>query len=114
MMAISPERDAELEAMAKEILRDLNGIASSKITARPKVVAKEDQIIRDANVSVSKADRNYPTSDEGMVKVRRPDYVTINIPLWEEQQRLKAEQRRRNREIDPDRLGHWGPIDDED
>jgi hypothetical protein len=113
-MAISPERDAELEAMAKEIIRDLKGVASSKITTRPKVVAKEDQIIRDANVSVSKADKNFPASDDGMVQVRRPDYVTINIPLWEEQQEEKRRYKRYLRELDPCRLGLYGPIDDDE
>ena len=113
-MAISPERDAELEAMAKEIIRDLNGVASSKITTRPKVVAKEDQIIRDANVSVSKADKNWPASDEGMVHVRRPDYVAINIPLWEEQQAEKARYKRYLRELDPCRQSLYGPVDDEE
>jgi uncharacterized radical SAM superfamily protein len=39
--------------------------------------------------------------------------VTLNIPLWEWQQEQKQAERRRLRELDPYRLGIWGPIDDE-
>ena len=63
---------------------------------------------------MSKADKNYPASDEGMVQVRRPDYVTINIPLWEEQQEDKRRYKRYLRELDPCNLGIYGPIDDEE
>ena len=65
------------------------------------------EIVRDADVKVSDADPNYPKSEEGMVRVRRSDYVTIRMDLWEEQQRQKAEDRRHRRMIDPCRMGHW-------
>ena len=63
---------------------------------------------------MSRADKNAKGVDE-VVQVRRPDYVTINMKAYEEQQRLKAEwkeeDRRRRKELDPDRLGLYGPID---
>jgi hypothetical protein len=40
--------------------------------------------------------------------------VTLNIPLWEWQQEQKRAERARLRELDPCRLGIWGPIDDGD
>jgi hypothetical protein len=108
-MAISPERDAELSAIAKEFLRDIY-----YATPKPKAVVVEDQVVRDANVEVSKADPNYPTGEDKVVHVRRADYVTINIPLWEEQQAEKRRYKRYLKELDPCRLGLYGPIDDEE
>jgi hypothetical protein len=105
---MSTEREAEIWAELDELLGPLP-------KPKPKVVTREDAgTIRDADVAVSRADKNYPNSDEGIVRVRRPDFVTINIAAWEEQQRWKAEDRRRRRELDPFRIGHWGPLDDED
>jgi hypothetical protein len=49
-----------------------------------------------------------------VVKVRRSDFVTVRIDLWEEQQAEKRAARRHRRMIDPCRLGLYGPIDDED
>jgi hypothetical protein len=106
MMAITPERKAEIIAALEKKCGPLPKVM-------PKVVTREDAgTIRDADVAVSRADKNYPNSDEGIVRVRRPEYVTINIAAWEEQQRWKAEDRRRRRELDPFRIGHWGPLDD--
>jgi len=45
------------------------------------------------------------------VKVRRRDFVTINMELYEAQQAAKREDRLRRRLIDPARLGHWGTDD---
>jgi hypothetical protein len=80
----------------------------------PKVVVKDDAVIRDADAHVSREDPNHPGSDEGVVRVRRSDWVTVRMDLWEAQQEWKQEQRRRRRELDPFRLGHWGPTDDDD
>ena len=113
-MTISPEREIELEAMAKEIIRDLNGVASSQITTRQRLSLRKIKSSVTLMCPVSKADKNFPTSDDGMVRVRRPDYVTINIPLWEAQQEEKRRYKRYLRELDPCNLGLYGPIDDDE
>jgi len=82
--------------------------------ARPKVVVSEDRVVRDAEAHVSRADPNYARSDEGVVRVRRSDFVTINMAEWEEQQRQKREDRRLRRALDPCRLGLYGPIDEDE
>lgn len=105
-MAVTPERKAELIAELKEII-------GPKPKDRPKVVASDAGVIRDADVHVSRADPNYPKSKEGMVRVRRNEWVTIRMDLYEEQQRQKQEDRRRRQELDPCRLGLYGPIDDD-
>jgi hypothetical protein len=89
----------QLEAWLDEI----EGIRPPK----PKAVVVEDRVVRDANPHVSTADPNYPGSDGGVVRVRRADFVTINMRAYEEQQWLKAEDRRHRKEIDPCRMGHW-------
>jgi transcriptional regulator of aromatic amino acid metabolism len=96
----------ELEAWLDEI----EGIRPPK----PKVVVKDQEIVRDANPYVSTADPNYRGSDGGVVTVRRNDFVKINMPLWEQQQAEKREARRQRRMIDPARLGLYGPVDDDD
>ena len=108
-MTVTPERTAELVALLEKAL----GI-TPKPKPKPKVVVNEDGVVHDADVRVSPADPNYRGSDEGLVKVRRSDFVTINMPLWEEQQAAKREERRHRRIIDPCRLGLYGPVDDED
>jgi hypothetical protein len=99
-MAVTPERKAELIAGLEELI-------GRKRMAKPKVVKSEIGVVRDADVPVSKADPNHGASDGGVVRVRRNDFVTINMGVWEEQQRLRREDRMRRREIDPFRLGHW-------
>jgi len=94
------------------------GIAAMKVLLglppgppKPKAVVNDGEVVRDANVRVSPADPNYRGSDEGFVRVRRSDYVTINMELYEAQQRQKAEDRRQRRMLDPYRLGHWNEPD---
>jgi len=99
---MTPERKAAIRAI-------LNPTKPSK----PKVVTSEGDVIRDAVVKVAPEDPNARSGDR-VVNVRRADFVTINIAAWEEQQRWKAEDRRRRRELDPFRIGHWGPLDDND
>jgi|SRR5215472_259285 len=89
-------------------LDELEGIRPPK----PKAVVVEDQIVRDADPHVSRADPNYLGSDEGVVRVRRNDFVTINVELWQAQMMEKQEARRLRRALDPYRLGHWGPVDE--
>ena len=43
---------------------------------KPKVVASEGELVRDALVRVGPADPNYRETDEGVVRVRRNDFVT--------------------------------------
>jgi hypothetical protein len=50
----------------------------------------------------------------GIIRDNGGPTVTLNIPLWEWQQEQKRAERRAARELDPCRLGIWGPIDDED
>jgi hypothetical protein len=99
-------------AQVQAWLDSLDGIAPPK----PKAVVVEDQIVRDAEPHVSRTDPNYPNSEDGVVKVRRPPpgFVTINMQLYEQQRELKALDRRRMREIDPFGLGLWGPVDEDD
>jgi hypothetical protein len=99
------ERQKMTEAEVKAILYEIWGPPRPK--PKPKVVTSDAEVVRDADVKVSDADPNYPKSDEGVVKVRRADFVTINMKAWEEQQWLKAEDRRHRRMIDPCRMGHW-------
>ena len=108
-MSVTPERTAELLALLEQVL----GLTPGP-PPKPKVVSSEAVIVRDADVKVSPDDPNYARSDEGIVRVRRNDWVTVRVDLWEEQQRQRREERRRRRELDPFRLGHWGSVDDED
>jgi hypothetical protein len=84
-------------------LDELEGIRPPK----PKTVVNQGEVVRDADPHVSRADPNYPNSNGGVVKVRRSDFVTVNMDLYEAQQRQKAEDRRLRRSLDPFRLGHW-------
>lgn len=90
----------EMEAILDEMV-------GPKPKPKPKVIANEGEVVRDAEVQVSPKDPNYRGSDDGMVRVRRPGFVTINIELWQAQQADKRETRRIRRELDPARLGHW-------
>jgi hypothetical protein len=101
-MSVDPKRTAELVALLEKAL----GL-TPKPKPKPKAVVNDGEVVRDADVRVSPADPNYRGSEEGVVKVRRNDFVTINMELYEEQQRLKREDRLRRRMIDPFRLGHW-------
>ena len=101
-MSVDPKRTAELVALLEKAL----GL-TPKPKPKPKAVVNDGEVVRDADVRVSPADPNYRGSEEGVVKVRRNDFVTIKMELYEEQQRLKREDRLRRRMIDPFRLGHW-------
>ena len=99
-MAVTPERKAELIAALEELI-------GPKQMARPKVVTRDSEVVRDADPHVSRADPNYDRGGGGVVRVRRNDFVTINMELYEAQQAAKREDRLRRRMIDPFRLGHW-------
>jgi hypothetical protein len=108
-MSVDPKRVAELVALMEKAL----GL-KPRPKPKPKVVVNEERVVRDADVRVSPADPNYRGSEEGVVRVRRSDFVTINMAVWEAQQEDKREARRARRRLDPYRLGHWGPIDEDD
>jgi hypothetical protein len=78
-MAVTPERKAELIAALEELI-------GPRPMPKPKVVIRDDDIVRDADPHVSRADPNY----------------------------VESEERLRRRALDPCRLGLYGPIDDED
>jgi len=107
-MAVAPERVAEIVALLEQAL----GL-TPKPKPKPKVVTSAAKVVRDADVLVSKSDPNYPGSDEGVIRVRRSDFVTLRIDLYEEQQRRRTEDSLRRKALDPCRLGHWGSVDDE-
>jgi hypothetical protein len=109
-MKVKPEIQAMIDELAA-VLPPRNRVVIP--TPAAKVVVNEDRVVRDANPHVSRADPNFANSDEGVVTVRRPGFVTIDMALYEQQQAWKAAQRRHRRAIDPFRLGHWGPNDDD-
>jgi hypothetical protein len=100
--------DAQLRAILTEIW------GPPRKPNKPKVVTNEGVEVRDATVKVSPDDPNYRKDDGGVVKVKRNDFVTINMSVWEEQQRQRREDRRFRRMLDPARLGLYGPVDDDD
>jgi hypothetical protein len=106
-MTVTPERKAELIAALEELI-------GPKRMERPKVIANEGDVVRDADPHVSRADPNYPASDGGVVRVRRSDFVKINMELYEAQQEAKREERRHRRLLDPYRLGHWDSVDEDE
>ena len=108
-MSVDPRKTAELVALMEKAL----GL-TPKPKPKPKVVVSEEGVLRDADVRVSPADPNYRGSDEGVVRVRRSDFVTINMELYEAQQEAKREERRHRRLLDPYRLGHWDSVDEDE
>jgi hypothetical protein len=105
---MTPERKAEIEARLDAVL----GISKPK-PAKPKVVTSDGRSIRDAVVTVAPEDPNARGGDR-RVEVRRDDFVTINFELYELQQAEKAREREYRRQLDPCRLGLYGPVDDDD
>jgi len=107
-MSVDPKKTAEIVALLEKML----GL-TPKPKPKAKAVVNHGEVVKDADVRVSPADPNYHGSEEGVVKVRRKDFVTINMELWEAQQQEKAQARRMRRALDPYRLGHWGSTDGE-
>jgi hypothetical protein len=113
---LTPEEEADIDATLERIM-------GPKPIPRPKVITKDAEPVRDADVHVSRADVNAKGVDRA-VEVRRADWVTVNMAAYEEEQRWKAEERERRRNgpnyvadrrlrksLDPDRLGLYGPVD---
>jgi hypothetical protein len=106
---MTPERKAQLEA-------ELDAILGPPPLPKPKVVVSDGVVVRDADVQVSPADRrNSQHGRVEIVRVRRADCVTINMAEAERQWWLidqdQAEKRQRSRQLDPHKLGLWGPIE---
>ena len=81
-MSVDPKRTAELVALMEKAL----GL-TPKPKPKPKAVINDGEVVRDADVRVSPADPNYRENDGGVVRVRRSDFVTINMELYEEQRK---------------------------
>jgi hypothetical protein len=73
---------------------------------RPKLVADQGEIVGRAAVHLSPSDPNWRGSNS--------QYVIIREDLAESQRADREAYRRYLRELDPYRLGHWGPIDDDE
>jgi hypothetical protein len=110
-MAVTPERRAELEAELDRLM----GLSPPK----PKVVASDGRIVRDADVHVSPADeRNSLYGTREVVSVRRPDdfrYAKIDMALAEVQ--MQERQRAASASAPPDRIADpmnlWGGRQDD-
>ena len=102
-MAITPERRAEIYALVDELL--------GPPRPKPKVIAVDGGVVRDADVPVSRADVNSGGAAKVIV-VRRPDYVTINQADLERRYAEREAERHRRRQLDPCGLNLYGPIDE--
>jgi hypothetical protein len=103
---VTPERKAEIRAKIERVL-------GLKSPPRPKVVTRDGTTVRDADVHVSRVDPNVANAVDGVVAVRRPDFVTINMAAYEEQQAARARKREESQRRDPYRLGLYGEINDD-
>jgi len=108
-MSVDPQKVAKTMALLEKAL----GL-TPKPKPKTKAVVNDGEVVRDADVRVSRADPNYYRSEDGVVRVRRKDFVTVRMDLYEEQMREKAEARRARRALDPYRLGHWGEEGEDD
>jgi hypothetical protein len=106
---MTPERRAELEA-------ELDAMLGPPPIPKPKVVATDGVVIRDADVVVSPRDKNARYRGSETVAVRRADYVAVNMEAataeWWNNVQARETQRHLRREADPFGYGHWGPTDE--
>jgi hypothetical protein len=102
---ITPEQDAALDAELLALF------GPPPRPPKPKVVARDGEVIRDVDVVVSAKDPNARYRETEVVAVRRADWVTINIAEAERQwsERLQASARP---DKDTDPMGVWRRIDD--
>jgi hypothetical protein len=117
---MTPERRAALEAELDAIL----GPEPKPPPPKPRVVVRDAEIVRDADVIVSPADPN--ARGEGrVVKVRRPEpelppipegQVRINLVeaqrQWEIDRQFRLADRAQRRLLDPYNMNLYGPYDD--
>jgi hypothetical protein len=104
-MTVSAERKAQIRAILYP--------KSKPPPAKPKIVTSDGTTISDAVVRVAPEDPNARGNDR-IVEVRRSDWVTINLVEYERQCADRAEEKRFRRQLDPYRLGLYGPIDDDE
>jgi hypothetical protein len=96
------------QRVAKQLLEGLARKRAKEEAAkarRPKLVADQGQIVGKAAVHLSPSDPNWHGSGS--------QYVLIREDLAEAQRADREAYRQYLRELDPSRLGHWGPIDDD-
>jgi hypothetical protein len=97
------------QRVARELLEGLakKRAAEAEAAKRPKakLVSDQGQIVGTAAVHLSPSDPNWRGSGS--------QYVIIREDLAEAQRADREAYPRYLREIDPFRLGHWGPIDDD-
>jgi hypothetical protein len=105
-MAMTRQEEAEVRAEVRKFFDELCGTAR---LPRPRVVIREGGPVRDADVHVSRDDPNGGGRDT-VVRVRRPDWVTIDVAAYEAQVEQRAAERQRRKEADP--FGLYGPLDD--
>jgi hypothetical protein len=127
---MTPERKAQLEAELDEFFR-LNPIEPtplppprrkppSQVRALPKptIVAEAGVIIADADVVVSPLDPNASQPQPKLVRVRRPDWVTINMDEYARQRaerewnEAQAQQQRQSLR-ESDCMNIWGTHNDD-
>jgi len=106
---MTPERKAQL-------LAELDQLLGRKPPPKPKVVVSDGVVIRDADVHVSREDRNSRYGLVETVQVRRADYVTINMQeaerQWWANVRSREAAKAHRHACDPHRMGHWGSCDE--
>jgi hypothetical protein len=101
---ISPEQEAELDAELLALF------GPPPRPPKPKVVVSDGVVVRDADVVVSAKDPNAGRGE--VVAVRRPDWITINMAVAENQwsERLQRQAARPGKDVDP--MGVWSRIDE--
>ena len=99
LRTLTPEEEAE-------VVRKLDEICGPIPRPRPKAVVREHAVVRDADVSVSRADPNAGGVAR-VVSVRRDDWVTVNMAEYERQRAERERDGEHLRRLDPFGLGHW-------
>jgi hypothetical protein len=99
-----------------ELRAEIESFLGPSPKKKPKVVASDGVVVRDADVPVSLKDPNSRPGRATTVHVRRADYVTVDMVTAErrywENVNAQAERRRLIKQADPYNQGHWGRIDD--
>lgn len=110
---MTPDEKAELRAEVQKLFGPYR-----KPKPKPKVVAEDGVVVRDADVVVSPRDPNATDNKPKVVQVRAPDPGWLRQkPTADEEQIIAANRARManarlRREADPFGLGHWGPTNE--
>lgn len=102
---MTPQKKAEIRAR-------FDAIVGPRPKPKPKVVVSGGRPIRDVVVGpLSPEDPNNISTPDGIVRVVRDDFVTINMREYEAQrladERAQERDRHHRRQLDPYRLGLW-------